>query len=57
MVWTGKNFKISSNPAPGYGQGHLSLDQIAQSPIKPDIEYFQGWNIHSFSVAPNMRYL
>lgn len=23
-----------------HGQGHLSLDQIAQSPVQPDFEHF-----------------
>ena len=32
-----------------HGQGHLSLDQVAQSPVKPDRDHFQGWGIHSFS--------
>jgi len=26
-------------------QGHLQLDQVAQSPIQPDLECFQGWDI------------
>jgi len=26
-------------------QGRLQLDQVAQSPIQPDLECFQGWGI------------
>ena len=26
-------------------QGHLQLDQVAQSPIQPDLECLQGWGI------------
>ena len=33
-------------------QGHLQLDQGAQSPIQPDLEQFQWWGIHSFSGQP-----
>ncbi|KAK4818440.1 hypothetical protein QYF61_013127 [Mycteria americana] len=32
--------------------GHLPLDQVAQSPIQPGLEHFQGWGIHSFSGQP-----
>ena len=35
-----------------YGQGHLSLDQVVQSPIQPDLELFQWWDIHNFSEQP-----
>jgi len=24
-------------------QGHLQLDQVVQSPVRPDLECFQGW--------------
>lgn len=24
-----------------HGQGHLALDQVAQSPVQPDFEHFQ----------------
>ncbi|KAK4818441.1 hypothetical protein QYF61_013128 [Mycteria americana] len=30
-------------------QGHLQLDQVAQSPIQPDLECFQGWGIYHLS--------
>ena len=26
-------------------QGHLQVDQVAQSPVQPDLECFQGWGI------------
>jgi len=35
-----------------HGQGHLPLDQAAQSPIQPGLEHFQGGGIHSFSGQP-----
>ena len=27
-------------------QGHLQLDQVAQSPVQPGVECFQGWGIY-----------
>ena len=33
-------------------QGHLQLDQVAQSPIQPGLEYFQGWGIYHLSGKP-----
>ena len=33
-------------------QGHLQLDQIAQSPIQPGLECFQGWGICHVSGQP-----
>jgi len=30
-------------------QGHLALDQVAQSPVQPDLECFQGWGIYHLS--------
>ena len=32
-----------------HGQGHLPVDQVAQSPIQPGLEHCQGGGIHSFS--------
>jgi len=29
-------------------QGHLPLDQVAQSPVQPDPACFQGWGINKF---------
>ncbi|KAK4822067.1 hypothetical protein QYF61_009328 [Mycteria americana] len=33
-------------------QGHLPLDQVAQSPIQPGLKHFQGGAIHNFSGQP-----
>ena len=30
-------------------QRHLQLDQIAQSPLQPDLKCLQGWRIHHLS--------
>jgi len=35
-----------------HGQGHLQLDQAAQSPLQPGLEHFQGGGSHSFSGQP-----
>ena len=35
-----------------HGQGHIPLDQVAQSPIQPGLEHFQGGGSHSFSGQP-----
>jgi len=29
-------------------QGYLQLDQVAQSPVQPGLECFQGWVLHYF---------
>ena len=44
--------KITQFQIPCHGQGYLPLDQVAQSPIQPDLEHFQGWSIHNFSGQP-----
>lgn len=31
-----------------YGQGHLSLGQVAQSSIQPAVEHSQYWSIYNF---------
>jgi len=36
-------------PHPCNEQGHLHLDQVAQSPILFDLEYLQGWGIYHLS--------
>jgi len=33
-------------------QGYLQLDQVAQSPVQPGLECFQGWGIHHLSGQP-----
>ena len=30
-------------------QEHLKPDRVAQSPVQPGLECFQGWGLHSFS--------
>jgi len=35
-------------------QGHLPLDQVAQSSIQPGLEHCQGGGIHSFSGQPEV---
>ena len=37
---------------PCHGQGHLPLDQVAQSPIQPGLEHCQGWGSHNFPGQP-----
>ena len=37
---------------PCHEQGHLPLDQVAQSPVQPDLECSQGWGIHHLSGKP-----
>jgi len=34
---------------PCHGQGHLLLGEVAQSPIQPSLERFQGGDFHNFS--------
>jgi len=37
-------------------QGHLPLDQVAQSPIQLDFECFQGWGIyHRITESQNVQ--
>jgi len=31
---------------------HLQLHQVAQSPVQPDLECFQGWGIYHLSGQP-----
>jgi len=38
-------FKAHLVQLPCHEQGHLQPDQVAQSPIQPDLECFQGWGI------------
>jgi len=37
---------------PCNNQGHLPLDQVAQSPVQPDLECFQAWGIYYLSGQP-----
>ena len=52
MVWVGRDLKIISLQPPCHGQGHLSPDLVAQSPIQPGLEHCQGGGSHSFSGQP-----
>ncbi|NXN59955.1 POGZ protein, partial [Rynchops niger] len=44
--------KIIQFHPPCHGQGHLPLDQVAQSPIQPGLKTFQGWGFHPRSGQP-----
>lgn len=46
MHWVGRNLQKSFNPTPCSEQGHPSLDHIAQSIVKPSLEYLQGWDFN-----------
>jgi len=37
---------------PCHEQGHLQPDQVAQSPVQPGLECFQGWGIDHLSGQP-----
>jgi len=52
MVWVGRDLKDHLVPTPCPGQGHLPLDQVAQSRIQPGLESFQGGGSHSFFGQP-----
>jgi len=53
MVWVGRDLTYHLVPTPCHGQGHLPLDQVAQSPIQPGLDHCQGGGSHSFSVKTN----
>jgi len=44
MVWVGLgwDFKVCLVQQPCSERGYLQLDQVAQSPVQPDLECFQG---------------
>lgn len=46
--WIGLEAIFSFQP-PCHEQGHLALDQVAQSPTQFGSEHFQGWDTHKFS--------
>ena len=52
MVWVGRDLKDHLVQPPCHGQGHLPLDQVAQSPIQPGLGHCQGWGSHSLSGQP-----
>jgi len=41
-AWVGRDLQSSSSATPCNGQGHLSQDQVAQNPVQPGFEHFQG---------------
>ncbi|PKU41813.1 hypothetical protein llap_7886 [Limosa lapponica baueri] len=47
--------KIIKFQDPCREQGHLPLDQVAQSPIQSGLEQLQGWGIHNFSGQPEFQ--
>ncbi|KAK4817048.1 hypothetical protein QYF61_026356 [Mycteria americana] len=60
MLWVGRDLYRSSSPTPLQEQGHLQLDQVAQSPVQPDFEcsqergiyHLSGLNLPSLSLKP-----
>ncbi|KAK4825368.1 hypothetical protein QYF61_027121 [Mycteria americana] len=50
--WLEGTFKGHPVQSPCNEQGHLQLDQVAQSPIQPDLDCLQGWGIHHLSGKP-----
>jgi len=49
MQWTFKEHLVQP---PHNEQGHLQLDQVAQSPIQPHLECCQGWGTYHLSAQP-----
>lgn len=45
---------LQSNP-PCTEQGHLQLEQVAQSHVQSDLKCFQGWGIYHLSRQPAPR--
>jgi len=53
MFWVGRDLIDHLVPTPlCHRQGHLPLDQVAQSLIQPGLEHCQGGGSHSFSGQP-----
>jgi len=46
-------FKIIWFQPPCHEQGHLPLDEVAQSSIQPGLEHCQGGGSHNFSQDTN----
>ena len=53
MEWFGLEgtFKTIEFQPPFWRQGHLPLDQVAQSSIQPGLEHLQGGGIHSLPLG------
>jgi len=45
-------FRVHLAQHPCSEQGHLQLGQVAQSPVQPGLECFQGWDLHCLSGQP-----
>jgi len=54
MEWFGLERTVRDHVVqrPCNEQGHLQPDQVAQSPIQPGLECFQGWGIDQLSGQP-----
>jgi len=54
MDWFQLERAFRGHPAqpPCREQAHLQLDQVAESPVQPDPECFQGWGINHLSGQP-----
>ena len=50
--WLGGTFRGHVDQPPCSEQGHLQLDQVAQSLVQPGLECFQGWGLHCLSGQP-----
>jgi len=50
MVWLEGTFKVHLVQPYCHEQGHLQLDQAAQSPVQP--ECFQGWGVYHLLGQP-----
>lgn len=56
VAWIGRDLKDHLIPAPCPGQGHLSGEQLAQSPNHLGLEHFLVWDIHfSRKAVKNME--
>lgn len=51
-VCAGKELLKVTWSKPCKEQGHLTLDQVSQSPVQPDLGCLQGWGIHHQSGHP-----
>lgn len=51
FFWLEGTFKGHLVQLPCREQGHLQLDQVAQSSVQPDRECFQGWGTYSLQTA------
>jgi len=52
LCWKGP-LKVLQSNCHRSERGHLQLDQVAQSPVQPGLEYFQGWGIYHLSRQPS----